>query len=225
MARRRRRREPTNPNTSLSPDESSDESALSKDTAKPEHQSTRSQRSPQDRRGLGRGFWLYFAVMMAVLIPLNMFCLSNLDQGAGDAQEAHESPLLSSNGVARDVYATDPPTSGPRARVPARFGFHESTIADDVQVATLCAGYVIVHYNPSGGAALDAAMKRLAAELEGWDVVVHPDAQLGEFEVVLTSLLRMQQLDVYDKTVVNRFVTEYAGLSFPSSLCPNDVPG
>ena len=188
---------------------------------RPERQQKKGRRqaAPQ-RRGLGRGFWLYFAFMMAVLIPLNLFCLNNLNQGPGEIQEVQDSPLVSSVGAPRGPYATDPPTSGPRALEPAAFGFHTSTIADEVQVANLCAGHVIVHFSPSGGAALEAEMNQLAAELEGYDVVVHPDAGLGEAEVVLTALLVVHRLETYDKSEVYNFVRGYSGSRPVEDLCP-----
>jgi len=158
-------------------------------------------------------------VNAAQFIPLNLFCLSNLNQGPGDVQELQESPILGDGGP-REPYATDPPTSGPRALQPAAFGFHASTIPDDVQVANLCAGHVIVHFNLSGGAALEAEMNRVARELEGYDVVVHPDAGLGDAEVVLTALLVMQRLDAYDKAEVYNFVRGYSGSRPTPDLCP-----
>ncbi len=224
MARRRRRRASDARSGGTAHGDAAAESAASEATPaksdeKPKRQRRGQQSASQPRPGLGRGFWLYFAFMMAVLIPLNLFCLSNLNQGPGDVQEVQESPLVGDGGP-REPYATDPPTSGARALEPAAFGFHASTIPDDVQVANLCAGHVIVHFNPSGGAALEAEMNRVAQELEGYDVVVHRDAGLGDAEVVLTALLVMQRLDAYDKAEVYNFVRGYSGSRPVAELCP-----
>jgi len=224
MARRRRRRASDSRAAELArggrpADSPESDDAPAKADEKPKRQRRGQQSASQPRPGLGRGFWLYFAFMMAVLIPLNLFCLSNLNQGPGDVQELQESPILGDGGP-REPYATDPPTSGPRALQPAAFGFHASTIPDDVQVANLCAGHVIVHFNLSGGAALEAEMNRVARELEGYDVVVHPDAGLGDAEVVLTALLVMQRLDAYDKAEVYNFVRGYSGSRPTPDLCP-----
>ena len=218
MARRRRRRA-SDAQAAGAAESATTEAPPAKADEKPKRQRRGQQSASQPRTGLGRGFWLYFAFMMAVLIPLNLFCLSNLNQGPGDVQEVQESPLVDGGG-AREPYATDPPTSGPRAPQPAAFGFHLSTIPDEVQVANLCAGHVIVHFNPSGGAALEAEMNRVARELEGYDVVVHPDAGLGDAEVVLTALLVMQRLDAYDKAEVYNFVRGYSGSRPVAELCP-----
>ena len=228
MARRRRRR--ASDSRAAGPDHggaaaetTAAEDAPAKADDKPKRQ-RKGQQAAQPRAGLGRGFWLYFAFMMAVLIPLNLFCLSNLNQGPGDVQDIQESPLVDGGG-GREPYATDPPTSGPRALQPAAFGFHTSTIPDEVQVANLCAGHVIVHFNLSGGAALEAEMNRVARELEGYDVVVHPDAGLGDSEVVLTALLVMQRLDAYDKAEVYNFVRGYSGSRPTPDLCPGTGGG
>jgi hypothetical protein len=206
--------------TAPAADGASADAGKSEADEKPEGQRGDKKSTPQ-RRGLGRGFWLYFMFMMAVLIPLNLFCLSNVDQGPGEVQEGQDSPLLESIGSRHEPYETDPPTSGPRAPDPTAYGFHEETIADEVQVATLCAGYVIVHYNPSGGAALDAEMRRLADELEGYDVVVHPDRDLGEAEVVMTAFRISKRLENYDEAQVYDFVMGYAGLRLSEDLCPS----
>ena len=222
MARRRRRRASDARAAGTANGDAgaeSAEAAPAKGDDKPKRQRRGQQSASQPRPGLGRGFWLYFAFMMAVLIPLNLFCLSNLNQGPGDVQDVQESPLVD-GGSSREAYATDPPTSGPRAPQPAAFGFHLSTIPDEVQVANLCAGHVIVHFNPSGGAALEAEMNRVARELEGYDVVVHPDAGLGDAEVVLTALLVLQRLDAYDKSEVYNFVRGYSGSRPVAELCP-----
>ena len=218
MARRRRRRA-SDARASGAAESATTEAPPAKGDDKPKRQRRGQQSASQPRTGLGRGFWLYFAFMMAVLIPLNLFCLSNLNQGPGDVQDVQESPLVDGGG-SREAYATDPPTSGPRAPQPAAFGFHLSTIPDEVQVANLCAGHVIVHFNPSGGAALEAEMNRVARELEGYDVVVHPDAGLGDAEVVLTALLVLQRLDAYDKSEVYNFVRGYSGSRPVAELCP-----
>lgn len=220
MARRRRRRGAPDSLPAPTPDGASADATKVEADEKPDRQRGDKKSTPQ-RRGLGRGFWLYFVFMMAVLIPLNLFCLSNVDQGPGEIQEGQDSPLLESVGSRHEPYETDPPTSGPRAPDPALYGFHEETIADEVQVATLCAGYVIVHYNPSGGAALDAEMRRLADELEGYDVVVHPDRDLGDDEVVMTAFRIAHRLETYDEAQVYNFVMGHAGLRLSEEFCPN----
>ena len=220
MARRRRRRASDDQAAAPAGDGAAAEATPATGDEKPKRQRKGQQSAAQPRPGLGRGFWLYFAFMMAVLIPLNLFCLSNLNQGPGEVQEVQDSPLLQAGGGLREPYATDPPTSGPRALQPAAFGFHTSTVPDDVQVANLCAGHVIVHFNLSGGAALEAEMSRVARELEGYDVVVHPDAGLGESEVVLTALLVMHRLDAYNKGEVYSFVRGYSGSRPVEDLCP-----
>ena len=91
MARRRRRRA-SDAQAAGAAESATTEAPPAKADEKPKRQRRGQQSASQPRTGLGRGFWLYFAFMMAVLIPLNLFCLSNLNQGPGDVQEVQESP-------------------------------------------------------------------------------------------------------------------------------------
>ena len=169
--------------------------------------------------GLGRGFWLYMIAVMALFIPLNLYCLNQVNPpGPGEATDEQAATTLSAINDPHEPYATDPPTSGPHVTQLAEHGFRTDTLPDEVQVANLSRGFVIVHF---GSAALESEMRQLAAELEGHDVIVQLDANLpAETAVALTAWGRIEHLDSYDKGRVYNFVRNYAGLGQPAAALP-----
>ena len=165
----------------------------------------------QRKGGLSRGFWLYMLAVMAVFIPLNLYCLNQVNPpGPGEATDEQAATVLNSVNDPHEPYATDPPTSGPHVAQLAGHGYRTDTLPDEIQVANLSRGFVIVHF---GSAALDADMRQLAAEFEGHDVIVQPDANLpAETAVALTAWGRIEHLESYDKGRIYNFVRNYAGL-------------
>lgn len=170
----------------------------------------------QQKGGLGRGFWLYMLAVMALFIPLNLYCLNQASPpGPGEETDQQAAIILNSVNDPHEPYTTDPPTSGPHVAQVAPHGFRTETLADEVQVANLARGYVIVHFNDAG---LNTEMRRLAAEFEGHDVIVQPDANLpAETAVALTAWGRIERLDSFDKSRVYNFVRNYAGLGQPAA--------
>lgn len=165
----------------------------------------------QQKGGLGRGFWLYMIAVMALFIPLNLYCLNQASPpGPGEETDQQAATILSSVNDPHEPYATDPPTSGPHVTQLAAHGYRTDTLVDEIQVANLSRGFVIVHFKDAG---LEAEMRQLAAEFEGHDVIVQPDAGLpAETAVALTAWGRIERLDAYDKGRIYNFVRNYAGL-------------
>ncbi|MDE2903539.1 MAG: DUF3105 domain-containing protein [Chloroflexota bacterium] len=170
----------------------------------------------QQKGGLGRGFWLYMLAVMALFIPLNLYCLNQASPpGPGQETDQQAATILNSVNDPHEPYATDPPTSGPHVTQLAGHGYRTDTLPDEVQVANLSRGFVIVHF---GDAGLNTEMRQLAAEFEGHDVIVQPDASLpAETAVALTAWGRIEHLDSYDKGRVYNFVRNYAGLGQPQA--------
>lgn len=170
----------------------------------------------QQKGGLGRGFWLYMLAVMALFIPLNLYCLNQASPpGPGEETDQQAATILNSVNDPHEPYATDPPTSGPHVAQVAPHGFRMDTLADEIQVANLARGFVIVHFNDAG---LSTQMRQLAAEFEGHDVIVQPDANLpAETAVALTAWGRIERLDSFDKSRVYNFVRNYAGLGQPAA--------
>ena len=160
---------------------------------------------------MGRFFWIYFAFMLAVLIPMNIVCFQQGPnrQGPGQSTERQPGAILGSIEESHEAYVNDPPTFGPHVGELANYGFHETTIPDEIQVANLEAGFVIVHFNPAGGVQLEVEMRQLAAEFESYNVVVHPDADLGETQVALTAWGRFELQESYDKDEIYAFILNW----------------
>ena len=168
----------------------------------------------QQKGGLSRGFWLYMIAVMALFIPLNLYCLNQASPpGPGEETDQQAATILNSVNDPHEPYATDPPTSGPHVTQLASHGYRPDTLADEIQVANLSRGFVIIHF---GDAGLEPEMRQLAAEFEGHDVIVQPDANLpAETAVALTAWGRIERLDSFDKGRVYNFVRNYAGLGQP----------
>ena len=215
MASRRRRSR----SRSKRPNQTTSSSAASSKPSKQERASKNSKDSGRSRRGgLGRGFWLYMAAMMAVLMPLNFICMNQANPPApGESTNLQPSIVLSSINEPHEPYATDPPTSGPRVNETAAPGFRTGTLPDEIQVANLEIGFVIIHFNPAM-AALTTEMRRLAAEFEGHELIVQPDKDLPEnTPVVMTACGRIERLETYDKGRAYSFIRNYANLDQCSS--------
>lgn len=208
MASRRRRR--TRRQSSAAPSKSRSSSS---DKSGKRDQRQGGQRN-QQKGGLGRGFWLYMIAVMALFIPLNLYCLNQASPpGPGEETQQQAAAILNSVNDPHEPYATDPPTSGPHVTQLAAHGYRTDTLVDEIQVANLSRGFVIVHFKDAG---LEAEMRQLAAEFEGHDVIVQPDAGLpAEIAVALTAWGRIERLDTYDKGRVYNFVRNYAGLGQP----------
>lgn len=166
------------------------------------------------RAGLGRGFWLYMVAMMAVLLPLNLVCLNQANPpGPGNTAEVQSEVILDAVEESHVDYSTDPPTSGPRVTELAVAGHRTDTLRDEIQVANLHNGYVIVHYNATAPSIIASEMRQLAAEFEGWPVIVQPDKTLSNTTTVaLTAWGQIERLEEYDKERIYRFIRHYAGL-------------
>ena len=200
---------------------SNGDATVKKDTREP-----KGRPKGKSRSGLGRGFWLYFAVMMAVLIPLQFVFAEQCGQDRTRSAEIQSVELLGTADEPHEPYETDPPTSGPYVPKMADPGFHDRTLQDEVQVANLAAGYVIVHYDAEARPSLEASMRRLAAELEGWDVIVQPDATLeAGTQVVVTAWGRMERMETFDADAgkrIRRFVQVFSGLEIPMTTMVSD---
>ena len=157
--------------------------------------------------------------VMALFIPLNLYCLNQASPpGPGEETDQQAAIVLNSINDPHEPYATDPPTSGPHVTQLAAHGYQIDTLVDEIQVANLSRGFVIVHFRDAG---LEPQMRQLAAEFEGHDVIVQPDASLpAETAVALTAWGRIERLDAYDKGRVYNFVRNYAGLGQPAASPP-----
>ena len=187
MASRRRRRSRS---ASKRPNQTNSSSASSSKPSKQERANKNNKDSGRSRRGgLGRGFWLYMAAMMAVLMPLNFICMNQANPPApGESTNLQTSTVLSSVTEPHEPYATDPPTSGPRVNETAAPGFRTETLPDEIQ------------------------------EFEGHEIIVQPDKDLPEnTPVVMTACGRIERLETYDKGRAYSFIRNYANLGQCSS--------
>ena len=210
MASRRRRR--TRRQTGGGQSSAAGKSSRASNGAKGKQREQRKGRQGnQQKGGLGRGFWLYMIAVMALFIPLNLYCLNQASPpGPGEETDQQAATILNSVNDPHEPYATDPPTSGPHVTQLPAHGYRTDTLVDEIQVANLSRGFVIVHFKDAG---LEAEMRQLAAEFEGHDVIVQPDAGLpAETAVALTAWGRIERLDAYDKGRIYNFVRNYAGL-------------
>ena len=218
MASRRRRRTRRQASAGK-PSASSDAGRASGASTTDKREQRKGGQRSQQKGGLGRGFWLYMIAVMAVFIPLNLYCLNQVSPpGPGEETDQQAATILESINDPHEPYATDPPTSGPHVTQLAGHGYRTDTLADEIQVANLSRGFVIVHFKSAG---LEVEMRRLAAEFEGHDVIVQPDPNLpAETAVALTAWGRIERLDSYDKGRVYNFVRNYAGLGQPQAAPP-----
>jgi len=179
-------------------------------------------KSPEkgQRRPLGKFFWIYFAVMMVVLIPMNLLCTGQAGRGTGEASELQDVIVLDSVDQAHPAYKTTPPTSGALVPITVSPGLHPTTIPEPIQVGSLQRGFVIVHYNCTACPEARDRLARLAKEYEGYDVAFQPNTSLGKDQIALTAWGRIERQEKFDEAGVRKFIEANTGGDYRRLVAP-----
>ena len=136
------------------------------------------------------------------LIPLQVFVLQRVfERPPGQAIENAELKLLEDIGTPHEPYSSIPPTSGPHVASGAAWGIHTDPIPNEVQVANLVEGGVIVQYNcVPGTGECDDIVDKLTEIFERYadaKLLVAPGPAVADARIALTALNRLEKLESY----------------------------
>ncbi|MCY4109063.1 MAG: DUF3105 domain-containing protein [Chloroflexi bacterium] len=145
------------------------------------------------------------------LIPLQIFVLQNFfDRPPGTAIENVDSELIEDIDSPHEPYSSIPPTSGAHVASGAAWGVHSDPIPNEVQVANLLDGGVIVQYNcVAGTAECDELVNALTAVYErypGAKIILAPGPAIADARVALTALNRLEKMKSYRERPVVDFI-------------------
>jgi hypothetical protein len=131
-------------------------------------------------------------------------------------------------GVTYDDYTSDPPTSGPHARVPANPGISDLAIPKEQAVHNMEHGDVVVWYNCNAGQPLsneecaqlrnDLSQGVQAQIAAGNDVLMTPYPAMGS-RIALTSWGYLDKFDAFDAARVEMFIETFECNYDPEGFC------
>lgn len=112
-------------------------------------------------------------------------------------------------GDPHEPYNSTPPTSGPHLPYVAPWGIHTKPIPDELQVHNLEDGGVMVQYSCE----CPELAEQLAAIVRRYDrfVVLAPYPTMKS-RVALTAWTRLETLDEFDASRIERFIKAYRGI-------------
>ena len=132
------------------------------------------------------------------------------DRPPGTAIENVDSELIEDINSPHEPYSSIPPTSGAHVASGAAWGVHSDPIPNEVQVANLLDGGVIVQYNcVAGTAECDQLVSALTAVYErysGAKIILAPGPAIADARVALTALNRLEKLKSYRERPVVDFI-------------------
>jgi Protein of unknown function (DUF3105) len=108
-----------------------------------------------------------------------------------------------------DPYNSVPPTSGPHLSYIAPWGVSKIPIADELQVHNLEDGGVMIQYSCSNCDALVGQLEKFAVKYN--KVIVAPYPKM-KTPIALTAWARIDTMDRYDGTRIERFIKAYMGI-------------
>jgi hypothetical protein len=108
-----------------------------------------------------------------------------------------------------EAYNSTPPTSGPHLPYIAPWGVHTKPIPNELQVHNLEDGGVLVQYNCD----CPELAEKLASVVRRYDrfVILAPYPGMKN-RIALTAWTRLETLDDFDETRVERFIKAYRGI-------------
>ena len=147
-------------------------------------------------------------------LPLqNLFGGSDAPDGPG-VRFAEQGAEHITPGQEHASYNSVPATSGwhfAQPLAPARWGVHETPLADEVLLHNLEHGYVNVHYNcPDGGAELVTQLTEVVdkATGRGGKLLMSPYPDM-DTKIALTAWTFLDQFEVFDEARISDFVSSH----------------
>lgn len=117
-------------------------------------------------------------------------------------------------GEGHPPYNSTPPTSGWHYAIPARWGIHESTIPDEVQLRNLAGGGVLIQYKPDLASEELQQLRTFVAELRKDEkyckILLAPYEQL-DYAITLTAWNRIEKLSAFDPEELRTFIGAFIG--------------
>ena len=169
-------------------------------------------------------FVLVASLVIAVLV-ITSFAFASFSGGGGSAQRGSDQqyvdgvgvqvPIISSNHIldgAQASYISQPATSGEHWRAPARCGFYEEQLPDELVVHNLEHGNIVVSYNlllESDVSDLRDALNSIGLN-RVWGVARSYD-QIPPGEIALTAWGVMDTFPGIDRDRISKFFETYAG--------------
>lgn len=149
------------------------------------------------------------------LIPVEFYVLQQvLERPPGESTPEVAEIVLDGPDSPHALYTSIPPTSGPHVAKGAPWGVNEEPVPNELQVANLAEGGVIVQYNcPRGTSECEELVGKLtslyAERYEGRKVLVAPGPAVADARIALTAWLRLQKLDAYREKTVTDFIDAF----------------
>ena len=159
-----------------------------------------------------------FAVLALGLMPLQVFVLQRIiDRPPGQVIQNIESELIDDVNTPHEPYSSIPPTSGAHVAAGAAWGIHLSSIPNEIQVANLIAGGVIVQYNcehPTADCSQVVDELTLIAErYPDAKLIIAPGPTLVDARIAMTALNRLEKLRRYRERPIVKFIEAHLKIS------------
>lgn len=156
-----------------------------------------------------------FAIAALAMIPVQYFILEKvLERPPGQSIAEVNEAVLAAVDSPHEPYSSIPPTSGPHVKDGAPWGMHTEPIPNEVQVANLAAGGVIIQYNCVRGTdECEEVVRRLeqlyAGRYAGRTVLIAPGPAVADARIALTAWTRLLKLASYRESAVTEFADAF----------------
>lgn len=108
-------------------------------------------------------------------------------------------------------YNSTPPTSGPHIEMLAAWGIHKTPIANEMQVANLETGGVLIQYKPGKVTPEEIVQLEKIAEKNGRKkIIVAPYDDMG-YSIALTAWVRLFPMESIEEENIIAFIVAYEG--------------
>lgn len=172
---------------------------------------------PKERkRGLqiGRGRILLLAFVAVGLLPVEWIIFNRIQTAPpGDDTAIREELVLEEPWAMHEPYLTIPPTSGARTQSGAAGGLHTEPIANEVQVANLAEGGVIIQYScdqrADGCAEIVEQLESIAGRYVGRNLLLAPGPAVADTRVAVSAWGKILRMDTVDEEEIVAFVDAY----------------
>ena len=166
------------------------------------------------RLGVGRGRIFLLAFVAVGLLPVEWVIFNRIQTAPpGDDTAIREEVVLDEDWDMHDPYLSIPPTSGARTRESAAGGVYAEPIANEMQVANLAEGGVIIQYScdrrAEGCEEIVQQLEAIVGGFEGRNVILAPGPAVADAQIAVSAWGKILKMNKVDEEDIVAFVEAY----------------